>query len=50
MMRHFFVVESNTTGTGRMAIERLLGAGERVTFHDGERGGYQLIAFMVIRR
>jgi cysteine synthase A len=31
-MRHFVFVESNTTGTGRQAVERLLQAGERVTF------------------
>ena len=30
--RHFVVIESNTTGTGRLAIERLLRAGHRVTF------------------
>ena len=31
-MRHFVFVESNTTGTGRQAVERLLQARERVTF------------------
>ena len=30
--RHFVFVESNTTGTGRTALERLLREGERVTF------------------
>jgi NAD(P)-dependent dehydrogenase (short-subunit alcohol dehydrogenase family) len=30
--RHFVFVESNTTGTGRIAVERLLRAGEAVTF------------------
>lgn len=31
-MRHFIFVESNTTGTGQVAVERLVRAGERVTF------------------
>ncbi len=31
-MSHFVFVESNTTGTGRLAVERLLAQGERVTF------------------
>jgi S-sulfo-L-cysteine synthase (3-phospho-L-serine-dependent) len=31
-MRHFVLVESNTTGTGRLAVQRLLAAGERVSF------------------
>ncbi len=30
--RHFLFVESNTTGTGGVAVTRLLAAGERVTF------------------
>lgn len=30
--RHFVFVESNTTGTGRIAVERLLRAGDAVTF------------------
>lgn len=29
---HFVFVESNTTGTGRLAVERLLAEGNRVTF------------------
>jgi len=29
---HFVFVESNTTGTGRLAVERLLAEGHRVTF------------------
>lgn len=31
-MSHFVFVESNTTGTGKIAVERLLAAGHRVTF------------------
>jgi biotin carboxylase len=31
-MNHFVFIESNTTGTGRLAVERLLGQGEQVTF------------------
>jgi cysteine synthase A len=36
---HYLLVESNTTGTGRLALERLLGRGDRVTFltRDPER-------------
>jgi S-sulfo-L-cysteine synthase (3-phospho-L-serine-dependent) len=30
--RHFVFIESNTTGTGRLAVERLLEAGQHVTF------------------
>jgi cysteine synthase A len=31
-MSHFVFVESNTTGTGQLALDRLLAAGDRVTF------------------
>ncbi|ATB41118.1 carboxylate--amine ligase [Cystobacter fuscus] len=31
-MNHFVFIESNTTGTGRLAVERLLAQGEQVTF------------------
>jgi biotin carboxylase len=31
-MSHFVFIESNTTGTGRLAVERLLAQGEQVTF------------------
>ena len=38
-MAHVAFVESNTTGTGRIAVERLLARGDRVTFitHKPER-------------
>lgn len=31
-VRHFVFIESNTTGTGRLAVERLLEGGQHVTF------------------
>ncbi|ATB34306.1 ATP-grasp domain-containing protein [Melittangium boletus] len=31
-MSHFVFIESNTTGTGRLAVERLLAQGDQVTF------------------
>jgi S-sulfo-L-cysteine synthase (3-phospho-L-serine-dependent) len=42
--RHFVFVESNTTGTGRAAVERLLRAGERVTFLSRAPGKYPFLA------
>ncbi len=43
-MRHFAFVESNTTGTGRRAVERLLAEGERVSFLTRSRGKYPFLA------
>jgi biotin carboxylase len=43
-VRHFVFVESNTTGTGRAAVERLLHAGERVTFLSREPRKYPFLA------
>lgn len=43
-MTHFAFVESNTTGTGRRAVERLLAEGERVTFLTRSRGKYPFLA------
>lgn len=42
-MRHFAFVESNTTGTGRRAVERLLAEGERVSFLTRSRGKYPFL-------
>lgn len=42
-MRHFVFVESNTTGTGRATVERLLREGERVTFLAREPGKYPFL-------
>jgi cysteine synthase A len=42
--RHFVFVESNTTGTGRAAVERLLREGERVTFLSRTPGKYPFLA------
>ncbi|HEY7213102.1 MAG TPA: pyridoxal-phosphate dependent enzyme, partial [Thermoanaerobaculia bacterium] len=42
--RHFVFVESNTTGTGRTAVERLLREGERVTFLSRTPGKYPFLA------
>jgi S-sulfo-L-cysteine synthase (3-phospho-L-serine-dependent) len=43
-MSHFVFLESNTTGTGRIAIERLLATGERVTFVTRSREKYPFLA------
>lgn len=43
-MSHFAFVESNTTGTGRLAVERLLAAGERVTFLTRTPAKYPFLA------
>jgi len=43
-VRHFVFVESNTTGSGRVAVERLLCAGERVTFLAREPRKYPFLA------
>jgi biotin carboxylase len=40
---HFVFVESNTTGTGRIAVERLLAAGDRVTFLTRSREKYPFL-------
>jgi S-sulfo-L-cysteine synthase (3-phospho-L-serine-dependent) len=41
---HFVFVESNTTGTGRLAVERLLAAGHRVTFCCRSRSRYPFLS------
>jgi cysteine synthase A len=41
---HLVLVESNTTGTGRLAVERLLAAGDCVTFLTRSRGRYPFLA------
>jgi len=46
-MRHFVFVESNTTGTGRLAVERLLTAGDRVTFLTRSPERYPFLASVV---
>jgi cysteine synthase A len=43
-VRHWVFVESNTTGTGRLAVERLLGEGHRVTFLTRSPGRYPFLA------
>ena len=43
-MKHYVLVESNTTGTGRAAVERLLAAGQRVTFLSRAPGKYPFLA------
>ncbi len=40
---HYIVVESNTTGTGRLALERLLSRGDRITFLTRDRGHYPFL-------
>jgi len=40
---HFLFVESNTTGTGHLAIERLLARGDRVTLCCGDRTRYPFL-------
>lgn len=42
--RHFVFVESNTTGTGRLAVERLLAAGQHVTFVTRQPAKYAFLA------
>lgn len=41
---HVVFVESNTTGTGRLAVERLLGAGAHVTFVTRSPAKYPFLA------
>jgi cysteine synthase A len=41
---HFVFVESNTTGTGQIAVARLLAAGDRVTFLTRSREKYPFLA------
>ena len=43
-MSHLAFIESNTTGTGRIAVERLLGRGDRVTFLTRSREKYPFLA------
>jgi cysteine synthase A len=43
-MKHFIIVESNTTGTGAIVVQRLLDRGYRVTFLTRERGKYPFLA------
>lgn len=42
-MRHFVFVESNTTGTGAIAVQRLLSAGHSVTFLTRDRRKYPFL-------
>lgn len=42
-MKHFAFVESNTTGTGALAVERLLEAGHGVTFLANRRSRYPFL-------
>lgn len=41
---HFVFIESNTTGTGRLAVARLLEGGHRVTFLTRQPGKYPFLA------
>jgi cysteine synthase A len=41
--RHFVFVESNTTGTGKLAVDRLLDGGHRVTFVTGQPEKYPFL-------
>jgi cysteine synthase A len=41
--RHFVFVESNTTGTGKLAVERLLEQRQRVTFITRQPGKYPFL-------
>lgn len=43
-MSHFAFVESNTTGTGQIAVERLVTRGDRVTFLTRSREKYPFLA------
>jgi biotin carboxylase len=43
-MSHFVFVESNTTGTGRIVIERLLAREDRITFLTRSREKYPFLA------
>ena len=42
--RHFVFVESNTTGTGRLAVERLLADGQHVSFVTRQPAKYPFLA------
>lgn len=42
--KHFLFVESNTTGTGALAVTRLIESGARVTFLAREPGKYPFLA------
>ncbi|HVR99864.1 MAG TPA: ATP-grasp domain-containing protein [Thermoanaerobaculia bacterium] len=43
-MSHFVFIESNTTGTGAIAVERMLARGDRVTFLTRSREKYPFLA------
>src|SRR5690349_6527324 len=43
-MNHFVFIESNTTGTGQIAVQRLLARGDRVTFLTRDRKKYPFLA------
>lgn len=43
-MKHFVFVESNTTGTGQIAVQRLVAQGDRVTFLTRSRAKYPFLA------
>jgi S-sulfo-L-cysteine synthase (3-phospho-L-serine-dependent) len=43
-MNHFVFVESNTTGTGQLAVQRLIARGDRVTFLTRSRAKYPFLA------
>jgi cysteine synthase A len=43
-MPHFVLVESNTTGTGQIVVERLLARGDRITFLTRSRSKYGFLA------
>jgi len=44
-MSHFVLIESNTTGTGAIIVERLLARGDRVTFLTRTPKKYPFLAF-----
>ena len=43
---HYVFIESNTTGTGRLAIERLTGMGQKVTFLSRQPSRYPFLKSM----
>jgi biotin carboxylase len=43
-MKHFVFVESNTTGTGQLAVQRLVAQGDRVTFLTRSPAKYPFLA------
>ncbi|RKI30189.1 ATP-grasp domain-containing protein [Corallococcus sp. AB004] len=44
MRAHFAFIESNTTGTGKLAVERLVAQGQQVTFITRQPGKYPFLA------